>query len=243
MQMSIYNRKHWHALSHSLHFVRHEGRLATIGRTRLTRSMAANEPGFLYTVCGTSSSSYSRMCSGWPARWSLLLVHLLVLRMTAGPKPTLQLLRFCVSLISAPLFGRFSFFQVYGVVEVFIYEVSVRILFASCDGQSIVCPCKLNHGRQYCQFVFKRCEVGAIQDCSTFRVLPQTLSLNVFAFGNIYLSRLWGSKHAVFFISFVGCKPVRRQVCTFFCLCCSKLGVFESRLCGSKLVVLLPVWL
>ena len=24
MQMSIYNRKHWHALSHSLHFVRHE---------------------------------------------------------------------------------------------------------------------------------------------------------------------------------------------------------------------------
>ena len=25
MQMSIYNRKHWHALSHSLHFVRHEG--------------------------------------------------------------------------------------------------------------------------------------------------------------------------------------------------------------------------
>ena len=41
MQMSIYNRKHWHALSHSLHFVRHEGRLATIGRTRLTRSMAS----------------------------------------------------------------------------------------------------------------------------------------------------------------------------------------------------------
>ena len=25
MQMSIDNRKHWHALSHSLHFVRHEG--------------------------------------------------------------------------------------------------------------------------------------------------------------------------------------------------------------------------
>ena len=46
MQMSIYNRKHWHALSHSLHFVRHEGRLATIGRTRLTRSTAANDLGF-----------------------------------------------------------------------------------------------------------------------------------------------------------------------------------------------------
>ena len=25
MQLSIDNRKHWHALSHSLHFVRHEG--------------------------------------------------------------------------------------------------------------------------------------------------------------------------------------------------------------------------
>ena len=142
-------------LSHSLHFVRHEGRLATIGRTRLTRAMAANEPGFLYTRCGTSSSSYSGMSSGWPARWSLVLVHLLVLRMTAGPKPTLQLLRFCVSLISVTLFGRFSFLQVYGVVEVLIYEVSVRILFASCDSQSVVCPCKLNCGRQYCQFVFK----------------------------------------------------------------------------------------
>ena len=29
MQMHIYNRKHWHALSRSLHFVRHKGRLAT----------------------------------------------------------------------------------------------------------------------------------------------------------------------------------------------------------------------
>ena len=63
--------------------------------------------------------------------------------MTAGPKPTLQLLRFCVSLISVTLFGGFSFLQVYGVVEVLIYEVSVRILFASYDSQSIVCPCKL----------------------------------------------------------------------------------------------------
>ena len=109
MQISVYNRKHWHALSHSLHFVRHEGRLATIGRTRLTRAMAANEPGFLYTRCGTSSSSYSGMSSEWPARWSLVLVHLLALRMTAGAKPTLQLLRFCVSLISVILFRRFSF--------------------------------------------------------------------------------------------------------------------------------------
>ena len=44
--MSIYNRKHWHAFSHSLHFVRHEGRLANISRTRLSRLMAADESGF-----------------------------------------------------------------------------------------------------------------------------------------------------------------------------------------------------
>ena len=36
----IYHMRHWHALSHLLHFVRHEGRLATIGTTRVTRSMA-----------------------------------------------------------------------------------------------------------------------------------------------------------------------------------------------------------
>ena len=52
MQMSIYNRKHWHALSHSLHFVRHEGRLATISRTRLTLSMAADESGFYPPAAG-----------------------------------------------------------------------------------------------------------------------------------------------------------------------------------------------
>ena len=46
MQMSIFNRKHCHASSHSIHFVRHEGRLAAIGRTQLTRSMAAKELGF-----------------------------------------------------------------------------------------------------------------------------------------------------------------------------------------------------
>ena len=130
--------------------------------------------GFLYTRCGTSSFSYCGMSSGWPAWWSLVPVHQLVLRMTAGPNPTLQLLRFCVSLFSVTLFGRFSFLQVYGVVKVLTYEVSVRILFASCNSQSIVCPCKLNCGRQYCQFVFKLCEVGAIQNCSTFRVLPRT---------------------------------------------------------------------
>ena len=98
MQMSIYNRKHLHALSHSLHFVRHEGRLATIGTTRLTRSMAANEPGFLFARCGTSSSSYSGMPSGWPARWSLALVHLVVLKMTQAKAPAIEVL--CFSFLS-----------------------------------------------------------------------------------------------------------------------------------------------
>ena len=56
------------------------------------------------------------------------------------------------------LVGRFSFLRVDGVVEVLIYELSVRILFVSCDSQSIVCPCKLKWGRQYCQFVFKLCK-------------------------------------------------------------------------------------
>ena len=136
--------------------------------------MAANELGFYIPAAVLVALDIAGCFSGWPARWSLVLVHLLVLRMTAGPKPTLQLLRFCVSLISVTLFGRFSFLPVYGVVEVLIYEVSVRILFASCDSQSIVCPCKLNCGRQYCQFVLKLCEIGTIQNCSTFRVLPRT---------------------------------------------------------------------
>ena len=38
MQMSIYNRKHWHALTHSLHFVRHEGRLATHPPSQASKS-------------------------------------------------------------------------------------------------------------------------------------------------------------------------------------------------------------
>ena len=64
----------------------------------------------------------------------------------------------CFSYFS-DLVGRFSFLRVNGVVEVLICELSVRILFASCDSQSIVCPCELNWGRQYCQFVFKLCDV------------------------------------------------------------------------------------
>ena len=66
---------------------------------------------FLYIAAAELVALATGMSSGWPARWSLVLVDLLVLRMTAGSKP-----RFCVSLISVTLFGRFSFLQVYGVV-------------------------------------------------------------------------------------------------------------------------------
>ena len=37
MQISMYNRKHWYALSHSLHFVRQEGRLAATHPPSLPR--------------------------------------------------------------------------------------------------------------------------------------------------------------------------------------------------------------
>ena len=49
-------------------------------------------------------------------------------------------------LVQSPCLVGFRFSMVYGVVEVLIYEVSVRILFASFDSQSIVCPCELNLG-------------------------------------------------------------------------------------------------
>ena len=98
MQMSIYNRKHWHALSHSLHFVRHEGRLVTISGTRLTRAMAADESDFYAPAAELVVIAESFNQDGRPMLkyWS---THHLVLRMTAGPKRTLQALRFCVSLI------------------------------------------------------------------------------------------------------------------------------------------------
>ena len=133
MQMSIYNRKHWHALSHSLHFVRHEGRLATIGRTRLTRSMAANDLGFCIPAAVLVALAISGCFSGWPARWSLVLVHLLVLRMTTGSKR-----RFCVSLISVTLLVGFRFFGSTGLSK-FLFTnfrfafcspaVTVKVLF------------------------------------------------------------------------------------------------------------------
>ena len=75
------------------------------------------------------------MFSGWPARWSLVLVHLLVLRVTAGSKP-----RFCVSLISVTLLVGFRFFGLTGLSKFsfanFRFDfcsppVTVKVLFVS----------------------------------------------------------------------------------------------------------------
>ena len=49
MQISIYNRKHWHALSHSLHFVRHEG-LATHPPSPTSKS-GSRLPSIFNSVC------------------------------------------------------------------------------------------------------------------------------------------------------------------------------------------------
>ena len=46
MQMSIYNRKHWHALSHSLHFVRHEGDW----RPTHPSQRVSRVPDYLYSI-------------------------------------------------------------------------------------------------------------------------------------------------------------------------------------------------
>ena len=124
MQMSIYNRKHWHALSHSLHFVRHEGRSVTISGTRLTRSMAADESDFYAPAAELVVIAESFNQDGRPMLkyWS---THHLVLRMTAGPKRTLQALRFCVSLIVVLYFWVISLIRVFaflvcGLLEVFV---------------------------------------------------------------------------------------------------------------------------
>ena len=56
MQLSIHNRKHWHALSHSLHFVRHEGRLATHPPSPASKS-GSRLPIFNSVCLGLVSSS------------------------------------------------------------------------------------------------------------------------------------------------------------------------------------------
>ena len=51
MQMRIYNRKHYHALSHSLHCVRQEGRLTTHPPSRASKS-------------GSSLPTFNSVCLG-----------------------------------------------------------------------------------------------------------------------------------------------------------------------------------
>ena len=52
MQMSMYNRKHWHALSHSLYFVRQEGRLAATHPPSLARKSGSRLPIHVFhSVC------------------------------------------------------------------------------------------------------------------------------------------------------------------------------------------------
>ena len=131
MQMSIYNRKHWHALSHSLHFVRHEGRLVTISRTRLIRSMR---------MAGQCSRTQ---------------VHQVVLRMTAGPKPTLQLLRFCVSLIVVLYFLVISFSRVFAFLVCGLFNRSFCLSFCLSFGSHFVRPLKrMKYCLSLCVFVW-----------------------------------------------------------------------------------------
>ena len=51
IQMSIYNMKHWHVLSLSLHFVRHEGRLATHPRSPASKSGSKLPIHVFYSAC------------------------------------------------------------------------------------------------------------------------------------------------------------------------------------------------
>ena len=51
IQMSLYNMKHWHVLSLSLHFVRHEGRLATHPRSPASKSRSKLPIHVFYSAC------------------------------------------------------------------------------------------------------------------------------------------------------------------------------------------------
>ena len=106
----------------------------------------------------TSSSSYSVMSPGW----SLTLVHLVGSgwRQDLGQRSSYW--GFVFLLFQSPCLVGFRLFRFTKLSKIFVYEVLVRILFASFDSQCIVFPCKLNCGRQYCQFVFKLYEIGAI---------------------------------------------------------------------------------
>ena len=94
-------------MSHSLRFVRHEGRLATISRTRLTRltrSMASVESDFYPPAAELVVIIVESFNQDGQPNVAHILFHHVVLRMTAGSKSTLQVLRFCVSLIAVLYF-------------------------------------------------------------------------------------------------------------------------------------------
>ena len=240
MQISIYSRKDWHALSHSLHFFRLEGRLPTIGGTRLTRSMAVNELGFLYTRCGTCSSSY-----GDVFRMASAMV------ISTGPPTCAQddggnpSQGFVFLLFQSPCLVDFRFFRFTGMTKFSFTKfpfafcsppVTVKVLILFVPVNSIW----VGSIASLCSNYVRSAQSKIVQPLGfCLGHCNQMFSLLViFTFW-----RLWGSKHAVFSFYLKGSKPVSRQSGSLFCLCCSKLVVFESRLCGGKLVVLLPVWL
>ena len=149
-----------HCPIHFRHFVRHEARFATIVRTRLTRSMAANELGFfVYTRCGTCSSSY-----GDVFRMASPMVISTGRPTCAQDDGGIQAKVLCFSYVSHLVWSVFVSSGLRGCLSFLLRSFGLQ-LFASCNSRSIniVCPRKLNWGRQYCQFMFKLCEVGAIQ--------------------------------------------------------------------------------
>ena len=137
----------------------------------------------------------------------------------------LQLWRFCVALIVVVYFESSrlvrSCFSGYGVFKVFVYKVSVRIFFATCNSQSIVWPCKLSYGRHYWPFVYKLWAGWCNPKLFNLRVLSRTLYC--FTFGN-------STFHDCGAVSMPFCiTPVGWQACSVHVV---------LRLCGGRLVVL-----
>ena len=112
------------------------------------------EPELLARWPPTSPVIIHRL-QNWQLSWSALIrmadqclrtqVHQVVLRMKAGPKPTLQLLRFCVSLIVVLYFWVISFSRVFaflvcGLLEVSRFKFRFAFFFAPWNGWGTVCP-------------------------------------------------------------------------------------------------------
>ena len=116
-----------------------------------------------------------------------VLVHHVVLRMTAGPKPTLQLgWGFCVSLIVVAYFWVISFCRVFRLsglraFKSFCSSLKIRILFVPCNGRSTVCPCEFNCGPNYCQVVYILCAGRHRPKLFNLRVLYRTCNVSLLA--------------------------------------------------------------